>query len=558
MSKRARLAIAFVAAALALTAVAVAGWSARRSLRAAWRALLRPELVERSEPAGGEPGQCGVLREPSGELDEQIALDFQALDALSLDDPDAAALSGLTTTDLSVAITRRTLRFVRFFGQDPIGRKAFRERFRRSGLYRSGIEQQLREAGVPEDLVWLAAIESAFDPQALSPMGAAGMWQFMPETGALYGLDMSPWLDERRSITRATEAAVTHLRDLYDRLGSWDLALAAYNMGYDGLLQAMQAYVERRAPDKRDAGPPTFAELAQARLLPHETADYVPKVTAFAIVAANLVKFDHDDVAAEEPLHLATLAVPEATPLSTIARAGGLSLSEIRQLNPELLRDRIPPTGGDYLVTLPSERLEHTRAALPAYLDHEVLELESSAALPAMPAPLVLGGSSDAAMPAPASGLRRPPHLGPNRLPAFGVPGSRAEQRDPLGLGPAIVTLDPSLPSTSAGTGSPTRCRCCAARVPEARRPGPTRSPSSSGSSPSWAPSRRATPSATPSTSSGCRTGCCCACARTARRHESRSPYSSRLRRATRRPSPAPTARSATARRSAAATWTSV
>ena len=451
MSKRTRLAFGVAATALLVAAMAVGAVTGRRSLRAAWRALLHPELVEHREPVGAAPAQCSVLSEPSGELDDQIALDFQALDALSLDDPDSAALSGLTTTDLPVAVTRRTLRFVRFFAQDPVGRKAFRERQRRAGLYRSGVEQQLREAGLPEDLVWLAAIESSFDPQAVSPKGAAGMWQFMPETAALYGLDITPWLDERRSITRATEAAVTHLRDLYDRLGSWDLALAAYNMGYDGLLQAMQAYVDRRPPDKRDAGPPTFTDLVQARLLPHETADYVPKVAAFAIVAANLAKFDHDDVAPEEPLRLATLAVPEGTALRTIARAGGLAMSEIRQLNPQLLRDRIPPTGGDYLLTVPSERMEQARAALPAYLDHEVLEVEQSSALPAMPAPLVLGGSSDSDTPTPAPGMRRPPHLGPNRLPAFGLPGGANARGDALGLGPAMVTLDPALPAALTG-----------------------------------------------------------------------------------------------------------
>lgn len=449
MSPRARALATRAAMVVAAAGLLCGGVLGRRSLGAAWQALLHPELVEQARSRGDGPSQCGVLDGAGPELDAQLSLDFDPIDPLALDDPDAAVLSGLTPTDLPVSVTRRTLRFVRFFAQDLVGRKVFRERLRRSGLYRQGIEQQLREAGLPEDLVWVAAIESSFDPQAVSPAGAAGMWQFMPETAALYGLTITPWLDERRSLTRETEAAVTHFRDLFDRLGSWELALAAYNMGYDGLLHALQALVEQRGRDGRAGPGPSFADLAKAQLLPAETADYVPKVAAFAIVAANRARFDHDDVPPDGALRLASLAVPEGTPLRTVGRAAGLSLAELKELNPELLRERVPTDGGDYLLTVPAERMEQARAALPAYLDHEVLEVAGTDAVPAMPAPMVLGASGDEAVPTPAAGTRRPAHLGPNRLPAFPVPGrSRA---DPFGVGGTIVTLDADLPRSLTG-----------------------------------------------------------------------------------------------------------
>jgi len=403
----------------------MAGYHGRRSLRAAGRALLDPELVERPRPSLPAPIECPGLPEQAELLERQIARDFSKLDALDLDDPDSAVLASLSPTDLPVPITRRALRFVRFFGQHPVGREAFRKRFRRAGRHRAAIEHELREAGLPEDLLWLAAVESGFDPKAVSPAGAGGLWQLMPETGALYGLEQSAWLDERLSLTRATTAAVTHLRDLYERLESWDLALAAYNMGYDGVLRALSSAVERTSA--RGDMPPRplgFAELAQERLIPQETADYVPKITALAIVAANLERFDLDDLELAEPLRLAELAVPENTRLQLIARAAGISTAELREHNPQLLRDRTPPTGGDYPVALPADRWDHARAALPAYLDHEVLELESTIALPTMPAHLRIDEDHGPVLPqVGAAGLRRPPHLGTNRLPAFPVPG---------------------------------------------------------------------------------------------------------------------------------------
>ncbi len=417
-----------------LCAAAATGYVYRRSLSAAYVALRHPELVERPAPAAPLELQCPqLITEQPEMLDEAIARDFVELESLDLRDPDSIALATLKPTDLPVAITRRTLRFVKFFGQNSVGRKLFRNWYRRSGRLRNSMEHELREAGLPEDLVWVAAAESGFNPKAVSPAGAAGLWQFMPDAGTLYGLEQSPWIDERLSLTRETTAAVTHLRDLFERLGSWDLALAGYNMGYVGVLRAMQRAVDRRGekyskpqhPPTKSHPPLGFPDLAQQRLLPRETADYVPKITALAIVAANLARFNLDDTVAESAIHLSSLAVPEGTRLQMIARAAGISTAVLKQYNPQLLRDRIPPTGGDYLITLPAERLEHARAALPAYLDHEILEAESTMPLPPLPKNLELGKPSSEVLERIGGSLRRPVHLGNNRLPAFPVPGRK-------------------------------------------------------------------------------------------------------------------------------------
>ena len=191
-----------------------------------------------------------------------------------------------------------------------------------------------------------------------------------PKPAHLYGLDQSQWVDERRSITRSTTAAVAHLRDLYERFRRWDLALAAYNAGVENVLRAMAKAAQAR-PRGAPATPIGFAELAQQKLLPEETMNYVPQIVAFAIVANNRTRFGLEAFHPDPPLELGELAVPEGTRLRTIARAAGISTHLVREYNPEILRDRTPTYGGDYIIHLPGERIQQTLAAFPAYLEHE-------------------------------------------------------------------------------------------------------------------------------------------------------------------------------------------
>src|SRR5690606_34255177 len=96
--------------------------------------------------------------------------------------------------------------------------------------------------GLPKDLVWLSLIESGHNPLASSPAGAAGLWQFIPSSGRMYGLTVDRWVDERLDPRRSTRAAARFLSDLYQRFGSWELAMAAYNMGHAGLLRSVRKY----------------------------------------------------------------------------------------------------------------------------------------------------------------------------------------------------------------------------------------------------------------------------------------------------------------------------
>lgn len=387
---RRRTKVSTSVAALA-TCLLVAGVVWRRSFVAAYRAFHDPELVDEAEmgsPRGDrrdEPVQDEVA------LDRQLAADFVELSGLELVLDDEARLADLRPEDLPVPITRRTLRYLKFFTADPRGRRAFEHLYRRSGRYRDHLLTELREARLPEDLMWLAAVESNFDPSATSPAKAAGLWQLMPALARDHGLRLTPWLDERRSLDASTRVAVRHLGHLHEQLGAWDLALAAYNMGQTALQDAVVELRLRREQRGEPPGHVGVAQLAHEGLLPKETADYVPKIAAVAVVASNLERFQFDSIDPDPSLRGAPVVVPSETRLSTLAKAAGVPVATLRELNPELLTDATPP-GAEFQLAVPASQIDRTLATLPVYLDQAASEAEGldvlAAATLTEPAPL--------------------------------------------------------------------------------------------------------------------------------------------------------------------------
>jgi membrane-bound lytic murein transglycosylase D len=257
---------------------------------------------------------------------------------------DMSWLSKLDLPDLPVRWDARVVKYLEFFKDDPRGRSMLTTWLRRSGRYRDSIRKTFRKKGLPEDLTWLAMIESGFDATARSPVGAVGLWQFMPETGKIYGLSQDRWSDQRMNLAQATEAAADFLADLHRRFGSWDLAMAGYNMGYGGVLSAVRRYN-------------TNDYWALAKLegsFPWETTLYVPKILAAAIVAKNLAAFGYQDVAVEPALEGDEVQVGPGIMLATVAQACGVTTKEVEQLNPELRASRTPPTPEDWPVKVPS------------------------------------------------------------------------------------------------------------------------------------------------------------------------------------------------------------
>ncbi len=391
--------------ALALVASLGVGIAASHTLRdriaAGARGFRDPSRVRPAFEDG--PGDAPLP--PATELDQpDVGLDFEK--ATNADFGDAGTLAELTLPDLGIPISKRTIQFVGYFAAGTEGRKAFIERFRRGGRYRERIEQALRDASAPEDLVWLVGIESAFNPQAVSPKGAVGLFQFMPETGAKYGLAIDEDVDDRRGIAKATAAGTQHLHDLFEHYGRWDLAIAAYNFGIDPLDEAI-AKLRARRGEKNAGKPVEFKDLAEGRFIPKETANFVPQVQAFAIVAANRGRFGLDDLDVMPPLEFGEMAVPGGTPLKVVAKAAGVSIATMRDYNPDLLRDHAP-NGGDALVLVPADKLDRANAAFGAIYAREVPNANVSAAPEAPRAPAERASASpnataSAATPPPAA-----------------------------------------------------------------------------------------------------------------------------------------------------------
>lgn len=212
----------------------------------------------------------------------------------------------------------------------------------RSGMWLPYLKGRLRDAGLPEDLAYLALIESGFSTRAVSRAGAVGPWQFMPYTGREYGLRIDRWVDERRDYERATSAAIAYLSDLHAMFGSWYLAAAGYNGGQGRVGRAMM----------RD-NTINFWELTD---LHNETKNYVPKLIAATIVAKEPTLYGFDGIPVLEPVEWETITIPTSTDLEVVARAAETSVDVIRMLNPHLLRDRTPPGETNFPVKVPVGR----------------------------------------------------------------------------------------------------------------------------------------------------------------------------------------------------------
>jgi membrane-bound lytic murein transglycosylase D len=235
--------------------------------------------------------------------------------------------------DLPVRWDARVVRYLEFFKDDPRGKQILAIWTRRSGRYRDQVRRVLRKKGLPEDLLWLAMIESSFDPTARSVTGAMGLWQFMPETARAYGLPVDRWADQRLNAEAATEAASDFLADLHRRFGSWELAIAAYNMGYWGVAGSIRKY------NTND-----FWVLSRLEgAVPWETTLYVPKILAASIAMRNPQVFGVADLAVDTPLEGEIALVPPGTTLATVAQAAGCAAKDLELLNPELRASRTPP-----------------------------------------------------------------------------------------------------------------------------------------------------------------------------------------------------------------------
>jgi membrane-bound lytic murein transglycosylase D len=254
--------------------------------------------------------------------------------------------------DFPVTVNRQVQYYLDFFTGKH--RKNFAIWLARSGRYIPMIHEKLRAAGLPEDLVYLAMIESGYNERAYSRARAVGVWQFIKPTGKHYGLTINSYVDERRNPVKSTQAAVSYLSDLYSEFDSWYLAVAAYNAGEGKIRRAIKKY---KTTD--------FWEIAQGRYLKLETKRYVPKLIAAIIIAREPEKYGFDKIAYASPLAYDEVEVPRWTSIKAVAMACDMEPKELKKYNNELRKEFTPPDRASYLFKVPPGKKAEVEEKLP-------------------------------------------------------------------------------------------------------------------------------------------------------------------------------------------------
>ncbi|HEV7991941.1 MAG TPA: transglycosylase SLT domain-containing protein [Gemmatimonadaceae bacterium] len=286
-------------------------------------------------------------------------------DSLIVVPPAAAVAAAEPTWDMDVR-SYETQDRVAYYVNMFTGRSKERiaERLERGTRYEPMIRAKMKAGGLPEDMYYLALVESGFDPHAYSRAAAVGMWQFMTSTARDMGMRVDWWVDERRDPVRSTTAAVRFIRGLRDQFGSLYLAAAAYNGGPGRVSRGLARFADDlEGTQAEDA----FFVLAEKDYLRNETREYVPQLIAAALIAKEPTRYGME-LRPRAPFAYDSVRVPGSTPLGAIAKAAKVSLREITDLNSHLLRGMTPPRE-TYLIRVPvgsAAEFDSAFAALPA------------------------------------------------------------------------------------------------------------------------------------------------------------------------------------------------
>ena len=264
---------------------------------------------------------------------------------------------------IPIVTNKKVEQFIKYF--QTKGKKQFEIYLSRYAVYNDMIQNIIKEYSLPEELVYLAMIESGLNPKAYSRANASGMWQFIYSTGIQYNLNRNWYMDERRDPEKATHAACQYLTDLYEQFDNWYLALAAYNAGSGRITRAQRLH--------------QTSDFWQLHSLPRETRNYVPFFLAASIIGKDPQKYGFN-VPQNDPLRYDIVEIEKSGDLSVLAQSAGISLSTLQKYNPELRQSATPATA--YNLKLPigkKDQFEKKYAALPdskrfapQYLTHRV------------------------------------------------------------------------------------------------------------------------------------------------------------------------------------------
>lgn len=264
---------------------------------------------------------------------------------------------------IPIVTNKKVEQFIYYF--QTKGKKQFQIYLDRRAVYGDMIQDILKQYSLPEELIYLAMIESGLNPKAHSRANASGMWQFIYGTGIRYNLNRNWYVDERRDPRKATHAASQYLTDLYKQFDNWYLALAAYNAGSGRITRAKRLH--------------QTSDFWQLHSLPRETRNYVPLFLATTIIGRDPVKYGFKSPQ-NDPWKYDVVEIEKSADLSILAQSAGISLSTLRKYNPELRQSATPtksynlrlPIGKKDLFEKKYAALPESKRFAPQYITHRV------------------------------------------------------------------------------------------------------------------------------------------------------------------------------------------
>lgn len=301
------------------------------------------------------------LRKDVTEFIEPLEVEMGASQFTVVDDRDG---------HIPLVRNKKVDQFIEFFKTK--GRRQFEIWLTRYDLYGPMINEIIKEFNLPEELVYLAMIESGLNPRSYSRANAAGMWQFIYSTGKNYGLQRTWYVDERRDPIKSTRAACAYLRDLYKEFDSWYLALAAYNAGSGRIHRATRLH--------------QTSDFWQLHSLPRETRNYIPYYLSATIIAQNPQEYGfYKKEKKGKPFSFDLVTISHSADLTVLASSAKISLKELKKYNPELRQSATPaetydlkiPKGKKELFLTNYNALPEDERFAPQYVVHRVRRGES-------------------------------------------------------------------------------------------------------------------------------------------------------------------------------------
>lgn len=287
--------------------------------------------LEKSSDVESNPDRA-VLTETDPEVEE--------IDTISQMPKSSEDLSD-SVEQIPTEMNGLVIKWIKFF--QGRGRGLMEKYLSRSSRYIPMMKQVLKDRGLPEDLVYIALIESGFSPRALSHAGAVGYWQFMRGTGKEYGLKISALIDERRDPVLSTQAAADYFSGLYNLFGSWYLAIASYNAGENKIKRLVMTHHTR-----------DFWELVRKGRLPSETINYVPKYIAARLIAKHPEKYGFNNIDYSNPIKYDEVKIEGMISLRKLAQKLSIDIAHLRSLNPAFKTEvALPSRGREFNLRVP-------------------------------------------------------------------------------------------------------------------------------------------------------------------------------------------------------------